>query len=172
MDSESSKIVDTRTLLGDDKYPVRLGDLIFTQSPDKYHMLGIGTCLGIFMYDMRKKFFCLAHTVLPKYSEARYNPKKMPGKFTDLTITLMVEKMIKNKCEIKDIKCKIVGGSQIYEDSFKIGEKNIEIAKKELSNKKIPLISSEVGGTESRSILSFNNDGTINIRKKGKYFII
>lgn len=157
--------------LVDEKLPVTLGNMFFTQNPEKYNFLGIGTCIGIYMYDLKQCKYYLAHTVLPEYEKNpnRYS-KKMPAKFTDLAIHLMYKKLLAENC--LKIKCKIVGGGQIYQDSFNIGERNIKSAINALKDRNIPLIAKDVGGTQSRSILAFKRDGTINIRKKGEYFSI
>lgn len=156
-----------------DKIPVKLGELLCTTKPEKYHLLGIGTCLGIYMYDTSKEIYCIAHTVLPKYSEFknRYLQKRS-GKFTDLAIHLMYEKLIEKKCHPSNIECKIVGGAQIYEDSFHIGTRNIKVAYATFKELNITLKAEKVGKSESRSILSFNRDGSMNLRIKGNYSII
>ncbi len=163
----------------DEKLQVKLGDMVFTQYPEKYQLLGIGTCLGIFMYDVRKAQYVIAHTVLPKMPQNyELNPKyqqdlqKMPAKFTDLAIHLMLKKLLAVNCSLSDIKCKIVGGGQIFSDSFKIGKGNIESAHETLNEKSISINAEELGGITSRSILAFNKDGSMDLRKNGNYFSI
>ncbi|MHA1672895.1 MAG: chemotaxis protein CheD [Promethearchaeota archaeon] len=163
----------------DEKLQVKLGDMVFTQYPERYQLLGIGTCLGIFMYDVRKAQYAIAHTVLPKMPQNyELDPKyqqdlqKMPAKFTDLAINLMLKKLMAAKCSKSDIKCKIVGGGQIFSDSFKIGKGNIETAHESLNEKGIPIKAEDLGGRTSRSILVFNKDGSIDLRKDGNYFSI
>ena len=71
-----------------------------------------------------------------------------------------------------DIQCKIVGGGQMYKDNMNIGFDNIQEAKLILKREGISLIAEDVGGNESRSIMSFEGDGSIFIKKKGIYFTI
>ena len=163
----------TRPILNDFQECVNLGKLVFTTNPEHYNLLGIGTCIGIFIYDLKRGNYTLAHTLLPKYEEidSRLNPK-MPAKFTDLAIHRMVKKMEQNGSNLKSLKCKIAGGGQIYNDSLLIGQKNIEMTKLVLNEFKIPLEAEDVGGNTSRSILSFNSNGTMHLRKKGVYYTI
>jgi chemotaxis protein CheD len=163
----------TRPALENFQECVNLGKLIYTTKPELYNLLGIGTCIGIFMYDLKSRNFTLAHTLLPKYeiNEARLNPK-MPAKYTDLAIHRMVKKMNQKGSDLKDLKCKIAGGSQIYNDNFLIGQRNIEMTKLVLKDLNIPIVAEDVGGNTSRSILSFNSNGTMHLRKKGIFFTI
>jgi chemotaxis protein CheD len=147
---------------------VKLGGIVYTTTPRKFNLLGIGTCLGIYLYDLKKYHYTMAHSILPTFNqrEDRVNAK-MPGKFTDIAIMKMIKFLVKKDSVKSDIKCKIVGGSQIYNDSFNVGEKNIITARKILKVENIPLVKEDTGGKLSRSILSYNVNGTMEVRKQG-----
>jgi chemotaxis protein CheD len=152
---------------------VKLGAIIYTKNPERYNLLGIGTCLGIFFYDLKAKNFALAHTLLPKYSEGKtkMNPK-MPAKYTDIGIHKMIDLLLENGSKKSDIKCKIVGGGKIFQDHFTIGKNNTESARTLLRDEHIPIVAEDVGGVNSRSILSYSKNGEIEVRKKGIIFKI
>ena len=114
----------------------------------------------------------MAHTVLPEKYEGHKINERMPAKYTDLAIKAIINHFEKKGFNRKDLCCKIVGGGQIYNDGFSIGANNIQKAYESLKKEGIPLLSEDVGGKTSRSILSFNKDGTITIRKEGNVFII
>ena len=152
---------------------VALGEIIFTDHPETYNLLGIGTCVIVYLFDIKNHRYMMAHCVLPRYEEKRANSiNENYGKYTDFAIRLMVERLTKNGSSKHDIKAKIVGGGQIYEDHFKIGEKNIESAKNTLAAEKVELLGEDLGGSIGRSILRFNSDGTILIRKNSEIFTI
>ena len=115
----------------------------------------------------------MTHTLLPKFNKnySRINPK-MPAKFTDVAIYRILKEIYLKGSSKSDIQCKIVGGAQIYKDNLNIGFRNIQEAKSILKRENIRVVSEEVGGNESRSILSFERDGSILIRKRGNYFNI
>ena len=122
------------------------------------------------MYNLNKGIYALAHTVLPRVEEGyKINHNMMPAKYTDFAINLMYEKLVQ-KCNKNNIQCKIVGGGQIYNDSFKIGERNVRTAIEVLGKLAIKIVSKDVGGSHGRSILSFNSDGSLYLRKQGDYF--
>src|SRR6056297_721918 len=76
---------------------INLGELVFTKKPEHFHLLGIGTCLGIFIYDLKKKHYLISHSVLPKYrAKNRKIEERNLGHFTDVAIRLMVKRMKKS----------------------------------------------------------------------------
>jgi chemotaxis protein CheD len=150
---------------------IKLGEVVFTKNPEKYNLLGLGTCIGVFLYDLKQETYMMAHTVLPKYSSHRTEiSSDNLGRFTDLAIRLMVKKMVKEGSNKKDIRCKLVGGGRIYNDALDVGLNNIECARSILQEEEIRIVAEDLGGNDSRSILSFSKDGTLQIRKKGVYF--
>ena len=127
------------------------------------------------MYDLKRKMYLMAHTVLPEYCAKRKNKEIKRddlGRYTDLAIRLMVKKMRKKGSKNENIRCKIVGGGKIYNDALDIGKNNIKWAKKVLDEENIKLVSEDLGGKSSRSILSFEKDGVLKLRKNGKYYEI
>jgi chemotaxis protein CheD len=151
---------------------VKLGEIIASDTPEKYNLLGLGTCLGIFMYDLKKKHYLMAHCLLPEYNEHTERDNNLAGKFTDTAIRKMVKRMLDSGSVKSDIKVKMAGGSQIYNDMLRVGERNIQTAHRVLKEENIPLVAEDVGGNTGRSILSFNQDGTIDIRRDGKKYQI
>lgn len=152
---------------------VKLGEIIFTNDPEYYSLLGIGTCLGIYIFDLKKGMYMMAHTVLPHYSEIKKEfETKMPARFTDLAISLMVKRFLNNGSKKSDLTAKIVGGSQIFNDKLVIGKRNIESAIETLKENDISLVAQDVGGSQGRSIYSYNKDGSMTIRQNGKYYTI
>jgi chemotaxis protein CheD len=143
---------------------VKLGQIIFTKTPEHYNLLGIGTCLSIFMYDLKRGNYCFSHCMLPEFMECDRNSPSMPGRYTDLAVDYMLNKMLNEGSNRADIKVKIVGGAQIYTDTFRIGERNIEVARNKLKECGLKIIAEDVGGKKGRSITIYNRDGTINIR--------
>ncbi|MHA1585246.1 MAG: chemotaxis protein CheD [Promethearchaeota archaeon] len=155
------------------KKSIGLGEIVFTDFPNSYDLLGIGTCIAIYLYDIKKRNYIIAHTILPKIDEfpGRMN-KNMPGKFVDLAIKLMINALIKNGSRNEDIKAKLVGGAQIFQKLQSVGIRNIKAAHETLTKAEIKLISEDVGGIASRSIIAFNPDGTIDIKQKKNFYSI
>lgn len=157
------------------KTGIGLGQIVLTNNPDRYCLLGIGTCIVAYIYDLVKMNFTIAHTVLPFQKDYINNRRseKMPGKFVDKGIERMLKALSNRGSKRRNLKAKLVGGATIFaEGSFNIGEDNIEAARIILKENNIPIIAEEVGGRRGRSVFSFNLDGSIEIRKQMKYYKI
>lgn len=155
------------------KTGIGLGQIVITKKPESYCLLGIGTCIVAYIYDLVKMNFTMAHTVLPLQKDFNNRvSKKMPGKFVDQAIKRMLTVLSERGSKRRNLKAKLVGGATIFEDSFNIGAENIEAARRILNENKIPIIAEEVGGRRGRSVFSFNLDGSIEIRKQMKYYKI
>ncbi len=151
---------------------IKLGQIIFTKTPENYNLLGIGTCLAVFLYDLKRNNFIISHCLLPSSEDYVNGTIDLPGKFVDSAIRIMIEKMVEKGSSKRDIFAKIVGGGQIFEDHMLIGQRNIETGKKVLKELDIPIIAEDVGGKEGRSIQSFASDASIQIKKKGVKYTI
>ncbi len=154
-----------------------MGQIIITKTPERYNLLGIGTCLGVFMYDLKRGYYALSHTLLPssqhrKPSNKKDVPDKTPARFTDDGLRKMIERLVRQGSSRQDIRVKLVGGSKIFNDSFEVGRRNIESAHRTLMEEGIDLVKEEVGGNSGRSIVIFNRDGSLEIRQFGKVFKI
>jgi chemotaxis protein CheD len=152
---------------GEKKTLIAMGQSIFTKNPNQYHMVGIGSCLGIYLYDLSHENFAMAHCSFPNHQYNRDSPFKgvLPALYVDVSIISMINTLCDNGSRKRLIKCKLVGGSNIINDKLKIGQLNIEMAKKILHDEKIELIAEDVGGNVGRAILSFQKDGQILLRK-------
>ena len=91
------------------------------------------------------------HYMLPFWNgEGLASPK-----FGNIANEKLIEKMLLNGSDKQHLIAKIFGGAGVLQDmvQFNIGLRNIEIAKKMLSEANIPIISSHVGGNSGRKII-------------------
>ena len=155
------------------KRNINLGELVFTKRPERFHLLGIGTCLGIYLYDLKKGNYMISHSVLPKHrAKDRKIAERDLGHFTDVAIKIMIKKMKKLGSRPASIKCKLVGGAKIFNSTFEIGKDNIECAKSILEEENIELVAEAIGGTHSRSITEFKRNGDLELKENGKDYTI
>jgi len=87
--------------------------------------------------------------------------------FGDSAIRFLYENLMKIKgVEHADLKAKVVGGANVidnFEVNFNIGELNIKIAHKVLSELKIPIIGKHVGGNSGRKIYFYSDSGRLRV---------
>lgn len=149
---------------------VGMADLAVTKSPGKLVTLGLGSCIGIVLYDGIYKIGGLAHIMLPSSKEIKNNSNK--AKFADTAIDMLLEDMLSMGAKKRNIKAKIAGGSQMFSfnsksDVLKIGERNAKASKKKLSECGIPIICEDCGGNHGRTIELNTEDGSLLVRTIG-----
>jgi chemotaxis protein CheD len=136
-----------------DVIKVGMADLAVCKAPQKLMTAGLGSCVGVCIYDPRTKVGGLAHIMLPNSDQVKVVHNK--AKYADTGIELLLEKMqelgaIKNRMQAK-----IAGGAQMFGNStmMRIGERNTEEVIKILQTLKIPVLANETGGNFGRTNL-------------------
>lgn len=150
---------------------VGMADLNVCQYPDNLTTLGLGSCIGACIYDPVTKIIGMAHYMLPDSTQIRNNSNR--AKFGDTGIEDTVNLMIKMGASKSRMVAKIAGGAQMFSISsasptIKIGEKNIEAAKANLSKLGIKIIASDVGLNYGRTIEFYSESGELLIKSVGK----
>lgn len=138
-------------------------------SPDKLTTIGLGSCVGVALYDAKKKIGGLIHIMLP---ENRKGLK--PAKFADTGIPLLIDKMVGIGADKKKIIAKIAGGAHMFSSTvdlnIQVGKRNIEAVISILKKENIKIIGRDVGEDYGRTMEFDTNNGLVLIRsyKKGK----
>lgn len=139
-----------------DVVKVGMADLDIVISPGILISLGLGSCVGIALYDRIEKLAGLAHIMLPSSKLIANNQNG--AKFADTGIETLLNMMISRGSSKENITAKIAGGAQMFSFQNKtsnllnIGERNI-IAVIEVLNKfGIPILAQDVGGNFGRTI--------------------
>src|SRR5690554_3417790 len=96
--------------------------------------LGLGSCVGICLYDKAKQVVGMAHIMLPSSREIKNNSNK--AKFADTAVELLLADMLGLGAQRHRITAKIAGGAQMFSFSsanelMKIGERNVQAVKSE-----------------------------------------
>lgn len=126
-------------------------------SPHILSSVGLGSCVGICLYDPVAKVGGLAHVLLPDSSIGKEDAN--PGKFADTAIDALLHKMEKEGSSINKIRAKLVGGASMFSTSdsdtdsiFSMGPKNVAAVKNILADKGIKLAGEDTGGSKGRTI--------------------
>ena len=149
---------------------VGIADLNVAYSPDKLITVGLGSCVGIAIYDKGTGLGGLAHIMLPDSSQ--FNKITNEIKFADLAIPILVEDMIKKGAKLKNMKAKIAGGASMFNFSDKsivmdIGNRNGIAVKNALKNLCIPIVAEDIGGNKGRTLIFDTESGILSIRTVG-----
>lgn len=150
---------------------VGMADLNTCTYPDHITTLGLGSCVGIVLYDSSTKIGGLAHAMLP--DSTLINNNQNIAKFVDTGLKKLLDDMLQQGARRYSIKAKLAGGAQMFKfettnDLMKIGQRNVEAAKKVLEELKIPLIAEDTGKNYGRTIELDTANGDLHIKSIGK----
>lgn len=151
-----------------DTIRVRMAEFYVGKSPEVIVTIGLGSCIGIALYDKLSKVGGLVHIMLPE------NKKGLkPAKYADTGIPFLLEKMIEFGAKKDNIKAKIAGGAHMFSSAgdlnIQVGKRNIEAVHKVLEMLKIEILAEDLGENYGRTMELYTEDGTVLIRsyKKG-----
>ncbi|MGG1292528.1 chemotaxis protein CheD [Bacillus smithii] len=151
---------------------VGIADLNVVRPPDRIRTAGLGSCVGIVIFDEKTKIGGLAHVMLPDSSLAKTETFNK-AKFADTAIPQLTDMLINEGALRKRLKAKIAGGAQMFQFSSKneimrIGPRNVEAVKKQLNREHIPIVAEDVGGNSGRTIEFDPSTGLLEIRTVNK----
>ncbi|GAA0724404.1 chemoreceptor glutamine deamidase CheD [Clostridium malenominatum] len=152
------------------EYRVGIADLDIASSPDKIITVGLGSCIGIALYDKQNLVGGLLHIMLP--DSTLFSSVTNPLKFADLGIPILIEKMERKGAVKRNLIAKIAGGASMFNFSDKnlimdIGNRNTTAVKKKLKELSIPLLGEDVGGNKGRTMVLETISGSVQIKTVG-----
>lgn len=130
-----------------------IGEFYVSQEPCLLVCHGLGSCVGLFLFDRTRKTGGGAHIQLPDNTDPRI---KTDGRYAEFALTAMLKEMKALGSLDGHITAKITGGANINRMSnAPIGEKNLKKIRELLREQKIYLSRSDTGGDAYRRA-SFN----------------
>ena len=128
--------------------------------------VGLGSCIGVCIYDWQLKIGGMAHIMLPSSNESSGGKET---KYADTCIGLMLADLYKLGAQTNRLRAKMAGGAQMFTFAgktsvLKIGERNAQAVEQELQKAGIPLVASDVGGTYGRTICFDLDSGQLFIK--------
>lgn len=150
---------------------VGMADLNTTTSPGVLITLGLGSCVGIALYDKQIKIAGLAHIMLPSSKLIKNNENK--AKFADTAIYQLLDDMARLGAKENRISAKLAGGAQMFSfknktnDILNIGQRNVLSALEILDELKIPVLAQDIGGNYGRTVELYAETGAFLIKTIG-----
>ena len=151
------------------KTVVRVGiaDMNIVKEPNTIRTSGLGSCVGVVLYDERRKIAGMVHVMLPDSSLGKGDSINV-AKFADTGIYSLMEQLKTEGVRPMSLKAKIAGGSQMFQfgssDTVRIGPRNVEAVKEELSRLSIPILAEDTGGASGRTIEFDPATSILNVR--------
>lgn len=150
---------------------VGMADLKVTKHPNALTTLGLGSCVGICLYDPMTKVTGMAHIMLPSSKAIKNNSNE--AKFADTAIIQLIDEMVKLGANRSRLVGKIAGGAQMFAvsdnvtDTMKVGLRNAEAVREHLSALRIPIRADDTGGNYGRTIEFYSETGILLIKTIG-----
>ncbi len=151
---------------------VGMADLKVCKPPDNLTTIGLGSCIGIALYDPSTKITGLAHIMLPDSTAIRNNSNI--AKFADTGIQKLYDDMIAMGANKTRIVAKIAGGAKMFAlsnenaASINVGEKNAQASRDKLKQLGIRLLAEDCGLNFGRTVELYSEDGRYLIKAVGK----
>lgn len=150
---------------------VGMADMNVCLPPDGITTLGLGSCVGVVLYDPITKVSGMVHVMLPDSTKIRNNDNL--AKFADTGIEALIQKLLKMGAKRNNLVSKIAGGAQMFafktnNDMLRIGERNVEATKEKLAKENIRILAEDTGLNYGRTIEFYPETGDLYIKSVGK----
>ena len=147
---------------------VGIAQMDIVKVPNTIRTSGLGSCVGVVLYDEVKHVAGMIHIMLPDSALGRLGTLNV-AKFADTGITALIDNLALEGVSKFSLKAKIAGGAQMFQftsdkDSMRIGPRNVEAVKQELKKHGIRLVSEDTGGNSGRTIEFDPSTCKLNIR--------
>lgn len=151
---------------------VGMADLKTCTSPDGLTTLGLGSCIGIAIWDSAAGIGGLAHIMLPDSTAIRNSGQNI-AKFADTGIAELVRQMELKGAKRMRMKAKLAGGATMFtatckSDMVQVGLRNAEASARKLKELGIPVVAQDVGANYGRTVVFYPETGMYHIRAVGK----
>lgn len=125
------------------RHILNMGEVAVAADPGEIICYGLGSCVGVFLYDKFQRVGAGAHVALP--ASQRHNE-------SEVMIHEVIRGMLKKGSSILTMRAKLVGGANIMNITrYQVGLRNTEYIKAELKKWGIMVQAEDTGGTISRT---------------------
>jgi len=148
---------------------IGMADLNVGRAGEKLRTTGLGSCVGLTLYDPAAKIGGMAHVMLPSSSISR-DAQLNRAKYADTAIPELVRKMEEAGAKLTRLTAKLAGGAQMFlaaaplAESMRIGPRNVEACKEALMSFNIPIEAEDTGGNYGRTIELDCSTGALLVR--------
>lgn len=123
-------------------------------TPTKVRTTGLGSCVGLVLYDTTAGVSGLVHVMLPNIAGSASGSL---AKYADSAVPWMMEQVCQAGAVASRIRAKMAGGAQMFafagkSEIMRVGPRNVEAVKEGLLKLGVPVIAEDVGGNVGRTI--------------------
>jgi len=150
---------------------VGIADYKLCRKPDKITTIGLGSCVGVVLYNSTDEYCGLVHIMLPSSKEIVNNSKR--AKFADTGIEDLITELEKKGVKRSSLSAKIAGGATMFQFSGNsvlgsVGDRNVKAVKETLARFNIRIVAEDTGADYGRTILFDPVTKGLSIRSAGR----
>lgn len=147
-----------------DKKYIHSGQLYVAPRPTLIHTV-LGSCVAVCLHDATIQLSGMNHYLLPLWN----NEGLQSPKYGNIAIQKLLEAMEAVGASRHNIIAKVFGGASpnnlgSHNEQMMVGKRNIEIAQDILTQYRIKIVASDVGGVRGRKIVMDSATGKIQLR--------
>lgn len=144
------------------------GDIYFGDADTRLRTI-LGSCLTITMWHPKYRIGGMSHCLLPGHGRL-VAPDQLDGKYVDEALSWLFNEAQRKGTRPKDYEFKLFGGSDMFEksrsrDAVTIGRQNALRAIAVLDKLNLSILTHDIGGTVSRSLIFEVSTGDVWIRR-------
>jgi chemotaxis protein CheD len=145
---------------------VKVADLRSGTGNDILVTIGLGSCVGIVLYDAAAHVGGLAHVLLP--SPALGRPDSNPAKFPQTAVPLLLEQMGQHGASIRRISARLIGGASMFSGlgapgTIQMGERNAVASRQALHQHGVAIVGEATGGDFGRTVRLWVANGRVEV---------
>jgi chemotaxis protein CheD len=147
---------------------VGMADLNIARDGAVLKTTGLGSCVGLALFDPHLRLGGMVHIMLPASDIAREGQLNI-AKYADTAIPELLDRMKSQGAVTGRLVAKMAGGAQMFafvggSDTMRIGPRNVEATRQALENYRIPLVAEDTGGNYGRTVELNSQTGVFTIR--------
>ncbi len=147
-----------------EKVPVMIGIGEYFVGSSPMMTIGLGSCIGLTIYDRDLRIGAMVHIMLPESS----GRTDRPGKYADTAVPLLLSKLTERGSQRSSLVVKMAGGASMFEyfgNNLNIGERNVERLRVILAQNRHRISAEEVGGKSGRTVSFYpGENGKVTVR--------
>ncbi|MEW8977309.1 MAG: chemotaxis protein CheD [Symbiobacterium sp.] len=152
---------------------VGLGEVRVASRPEQVLVCyGLGSCVGVALYDPVARIGAMVHVVLPDSSMARGRDAP-PGKYADTGVEAALEAIVKAGASRSRLIARAAGGARMLSlagvnPKLDIGARNAEAVRMALARHGLHLVAEDMGGTYGRTLHLYIATGRLLVTTVGR----
>jgi len=145
---------------------VKVGDFRAGTGTDILVTIGLGSCVGIVLYDATAHVGGLAHVLLPSPALGRHDSN--PAKFPQTAVPLLLEQMGERGASLRRISARLIGGASMFSGlgapgTIQMGERNLVASRQALHQNGVAIVGEATGGDFGRTVRFWVADGRVEV---------